>query len=384
LALLAAREYREGRTQEESFKLAQQVLLSRLPSWRTTSRAAAVEVRRLAELENGKYGGFVTDQALSERLAEEFGPSRVWSATQLNDYGICPFRFFARHVLDIEAAPEPIEGLLAREVGSAYHRTLERIHSRFRAEGLEMSLDAGGALDRYADVLRIVEEACSAVLDEMAAKGEIRADALLEFEKAEFKRRIMRLLRTEAEWNATEKARPAAFEQRFGVGTAPPVVIDGEDGGISVRGVIDRIDESDKGLVVIDYKTGAAAISHREALEGRNLQLPIYLIAAREVVKQGSNVAGGYYLHINSCKKGSEFGRAPDPNLSVASITSRAKRFVRDYVRRVKSGEFPIRPNGPCPSYCEYDLMCRIQSLRASRTAQSPGPDGTVAFREGK
>jgi hypothetical protein len=128
--------------------------------------------------------------------------------------------------------------------------------------------------------------------------------------------------------------------------------------------VIDRIDERDDGLVVIDYKTRAAPIPYRDAVSGRNIQLPLYMMAARDVVRGGERVAGGYYLHIHSRRRGSEFPSANHPELSVDAIAWSAANFVKQYAARVGGGDFPVRPNGPCPPYCEYNPMCRIQSLK--------------------
>jgi RecB family exonuclease len=208
----------------------------------------------------------------------------------------------------------------------------------------------------------VVDSACNSVLDEMAAAGEIIKDALWDFEKTEIRRRVMRLLRTEAAWNSRRPAQPVMFERRFGI-HGPPLVV----GDVQIKGVIDRIDSRDDGLIVIDYKTGATPIAHREALTGRNLQLPIYLMAVRDVVWKGQRVAGGYYLHINSCRKGSEFPGGDPATASVDSVIARTASYVREYAGRARRGDFPVIPNGPCPPYCEYNVMCRIQSLRSTR-----------------
>ncbi|HEU4388215.1 MAG TPA: PD-(D/E)XK nuclease family protein, partial [Blastocatellia bacterium] len=283
------------------------------------------------------------------------------------DYGTCPFRFFARHVLRLEDMSEPVEGLLARQLGRAYHRVLERVHRELKSREAAAELGQSGETDLQPagavsgeELPDLVDAVCNTVLDEMAVAGEIPKDVLWEFEKTEIRRRVMRLLRTEAVWNGKHPAQPVMFERKFGIHGSPLVV-----GDVQLKGVIDRIDLRDDGLVVIDYKTGATPISHREAITGRNLQLPIYLMAVRDVVWRGKRVAGGYYLHIYSCRKGSEFPGG-DAEASVDAVIVRAASYVREYAGRARRGEFPVRPNGPCPPYCEFNAMCRIQSLKAA------------------
>ncbi|MCK4275070.1 MAG: hypothetical protein KAX78_01045, partial [Phycisphaerae bacterium] len=45
------------------------------------------------------FDGLITHPALLEQLAAKFGPSAVFTPTELNSYGQCPWWFFARYVL---------------------------------------------------------------------------------------------------------------------------------------------------------------------------------------------------------------------------------------------------------------------------------------------
>src|SRR5262249_49670874 len=130
--------------------------------------------------------------------------------------------------------------------------------------------------------------------------------------------------------------------------------------------IIDRIDETDSGLVVIDYKTSRTVISAREATEGRNLQLPIYLMAANRFLKTEKPVESGYYLHVRSYKKGSEF---PNKKLSLEDVTGQALGYINQYIGKVRQVEFPMAPQQPnCHQRCQYSGLCRIQSLKTSET----------------
>ncbi|HEX8091482.1 MAG TPA: PD-(D/E)XK nuclease family protein, partial [Blastocatellia bacterium] len=210
----------------------------------------------------------------------------------------------------------------------------------------------------------LAEQVSEEVLERMVSKGSIREGPMWEFDKSEIKKRVVMLLQAEAEWNGERPARPIHFETKFGEGNEPPLVIECDGGPVKLCGVIDRIDERDDGWVVIDYKTGRTPIRHAEALDGRNLQLPIYAMAASRAIGNGAKIASAYYLHVHSRKKGSELPHKDDERLSLEAIIALTEERIRDYVHRARSGAFPVSPNDDrCHPYCEFDVMCRIQSL---------------------
>jgi ATP-dependent helicase/nuclease subunit B len=358
------------RSEDEIFvdpqiKAAQQFLSSNLKSWPNTMRAARVELGRLKGHAD-RFGGIIENNLLINRLNEMFGPDHMWNAGQINDYGICPFRFFAKHVLGLGHMDQPAEGLLAHQLGTAYHRILENVYLRLSEKGIQITPDV------ISTVREVAEQAGEAALEAMVNKRELRKNALWEFEKNEIKKRIGRLLEKESNWNAETPAKPKHFERAFGKSGQPPLLVEDEAGQIKICGVIDRIDEREDGYVVIDYKTGRTPINYNEALDGRNLQLPIYMMAAIRVVSPGARVAAGYYLHINSRKRGSELPHKDDPGLSVDALIEHAEKRIRDYAQKARRGRFPVSPNkGRCPNYCEFDVMCRIHSISGVSTEES-------------
>jgi ATP-dependent helicase/DNAse subunit B len=261
-------------------------------------------------------------------------------------------------VLKLAPAGEPFEGLGANHLGNAYHQILESLHTRLLAN--EIQITEGTTREATALAEQVSEE----VLERMVSKGSIREGPMWEFDKSEIKKRVVMLLQAEAEWNGERPARPIHFETKFGEGNEPPLVIECDGGPVKLCGVIDRIDERDDGWVVIDYKTGRTPIRHAEALDGRNLQLPIYAMAASRAIGNGAKIASAYYLHVHSRKKGSELPHKDDERLSLEAIIALTEERIRDYVHRARSGAFPVSPNDDrCHPYCEFDVMCRIQSL---------------------
>jgi ATP-dependent helicase/nuclease subunit B len=367
LALLTARAISDSASEGRLFVnalggdalAASRLLDSQLPSWKATMRGAAVEHRRLGGRD--VYDGVIRERGLINRLKKKFGPEHLWSAKQINDYGSCPFRFFAKHALKLDSANEPNEGFAPHRLGIAYHEILERLYTRLASNKILISADTPDAAAPLAD--EVTEEVLQKLLDD----GSIRKSALWDFEKGEIKRRVVRLLRKESEWNDETPATPIHFERKFGIAGEEPLVIKSEGGEVRLCGQVDRIDKREDGWVVIDYKTGRTPIRHNDALDGRNLQLPIYAMAASRVIEKGATVAAAYYLHIHSRKKGSELPRKDDARLSVEGLIRHAEDRIRDYVARARDGQFPIKPNdGRCYTGCEFDVMCRIQSVGSS------------------
>jgi ATP-dependent helicase/DNAse subunit B len=287
-----------------------------------------------------------------------FGPDHLWSASQINDYGTCPFRFYAKHAQRLSPSVEPIDGFGPNHLGNAYHQILESLHKRLLARQIQITAVTAQ------EAATIAEQVTEEELEKMLDDGSIRKGPLWEFDKGEMKKQLVRLLHAEAEWNAEQAAKPIHFERRFGDRGEPPLVIECEDGEVKLRGVIDRIDEREDGWVVIDYKTGRTPIRHADAIEGRNLQLPIYAMAASRAMGTQAKVASAYYLHIHSRKKGSELPHRDDERLSLEAVIAHAEERILDYVRRARAGAFPVKPNNDrCHPYCEFDVMCRIQSL---------------------
>lgn len=365
LAMWTARAQRQNESEshaaeQSAMRAANRLLDARLPSWQMTERGARVELQRINAAAVAANSGWINHPALAAKLKESYGPAYLWSATQINDYGRCPFRFFARHVLKLEAGKEPGEGFAAHHIGHAYHRILERLYTQLHQRDMMIQSDnAEQAIDEAAEI-------AENVLQRMLDTGEVRRDALWEFNKAEIKRRVGRLLRTEAAWNDEQPARPVDCECKFGYDDAEALVIECPGGDAKFRGVVDRLDYCDGDWIVVDYKTPRTPIHVREALEGRNLQLPLYAMAARRVIKKDEPVTSAYYLHIRSRKRGSELSDKPGAKDSLEQLIAHAEQRIRQYVEQVRGGRFPVQPNGDtvCQT-CEYGVMCRIQSLRA-------------------
>jgi DNA helicase II / ATP-dependent DNA helicase PcrA len=122
--------------------------------------------------------------------------------------------------------------------------------------------------------------------------------------------------------------------------------------GLRVGGKIDRIDVDRKGIHIIDYKTGAKALTQKEA--DSDLQLSIYAMAATLIPEY-------------------PFDRKPeDVKLSLfyfdtpqivttkrtAAQIDKAREEILSYKKQIEESDFKCSGNMLCQT-CEYRLFCR-------------------------
>ncbi len=202
------------------------------------------------------------------------GTVGVTSATRLETWAACPYRYFAEVLLGV-AVPEDPERSLAMtplDRGSMVHEILERFVA---------GVIAGGPAD---------EARLDAIASEVFADYEARGSTGRGLFWRRDQGKIRRDLRTFLARDRERGTAPLRTEFRFGVGPGepPPVELPVGDGRVvRFRGAADRIDERPDGsLVVIDYKTGrrdsyAGLDEHDPTLGGHRFQLPVYALAAR-------------------------------------------------------------------------------------------------------
>lgn len=334
------------------------------------------------------YEGMLSaDETIAAALAERFSPEGVYSATSLETYAQCPFRFFIGNVLRLEDLPDGEQNLSPADRGSAVHDILSTFYRRWLAAGqghitpasIETATSlmqeiAREELDRHHFESPLWEATC------LQMKGSPHAGPGY----------LEKFLAKEAE-AADSPLAPCHFEFSFGMnpsGTDDPasveeaVALTSSDGGeqLRIRGRIDRIDISPEGFFLIyDYKTGRGHPKIKDIEEGKALQLPLYLLAF-EALSEQRGVAAGYY-HIRKdvrrdlllcdeqarCLITSRTKMTPD----VAALITRSCDFAIGYIRRIREGAFPLPAEEHCPnSYCEFRRICRFDPYRVSDSGE--------------
>ncbi len=335
------------------------------------SAARRMELRRFSRWQrHDRYAGRLSQPELIAYAAAELGPQRVWSASQLNDYGICGFRFFAKRLLKLDALEEPEEGLDARKLGTVNHEILEHVYREVARRGLAITTE------NQDEALAILNSQAQSVLEQAPRKLGFRDNVLWRQERESLLRRLQTLIKLDfsplspvAKLSSAPR-RPYLLEAGFGgddAAVAIPIEVDGKTESLHVRGFIDRMDVTPEGVIVIDYKTGSTKIPVEDMTAGRNFQMMVYLraaeyvLAARAAPDAPPPVAGGFFWHIRNQKASGEV--RVDDEEGKAKL-EQAEVHIGRYIAAGRRGDFTVHPakldKGLCTHYCEYAQLCRV------------------------
>jgi ATP-dependent helicase/DNAse subunit B len=341
--------------------------------WTRIADGRWIEANRLSRFSPyDAYAGRLQNDISLARVKMLLGEDRVWSATQLNEYGICPFRFYARRMLHLEKLEEPEEGLNPRHLGTLYHEVLEATYKRIAEQGGKISADN---LD---GALAVLHEEADRLLPNAPRRIGFRRSALWTQEQNVILRRLENFVRADfGESNPVKKAfgdearTPYRLEAPFGGDFRLQL----GDNSIRVRGKIDRIDRQGDRLIVMDYKTGSTPIQSQEISDGRNFQMMLYLRAAEAMIMVAhetgelpSQVAGGIFIHLSSIT-GSGDLRFDADGLEVIKA---GEAHLARYIERGRTGDFAVHSNkvenGRCAHYCDYHQFCRTAIINRRKS----------------
>jgi ATP-dependent helicase/DNAse subunit B len=196
---------------------------------------------------------------------------------------------------------------------------------------------------------------------------------------------VERFLAEEAERETDMRPRPDLLERSFGFPDA-----EGDPGALpmgdyTLRGFVDRIDVAPDGkrAVVRDYKTSKKVSGRAKIAAEGKLQLPLYMLVARELLKLDP-IAGLYHplaaynerrprgiADLDEVKDGLlagegivKGGKTPDavPVEELRATMSEALAVATDYGSRMRAGAIARNPLGDsCPKWCEYQPICRLE-----------------------
>ncbi len=232
------------------------------------------------------YKRYLDNPLAGEVVSKLYPDVLEGSVSSFETYAGCPYRYFLNFTLQIK--PTESFEIESSDTGSLAHDILKSFSDRLTAEGLSW--------------MTFSDEYAQKVIPEIAYGRSASFGSSLYYASKRNEYNISRLsrlaLRSALFIREQLKAGsfvPASFEKPFNMDLEL-------DGGrkIRIRGIIDRVDiaaEGDKKYVqVVDYKSGDKDIDLSMLMDGRQIQIPLYMY--REKEDAGAEPASMFYFHI--------------------------------------------------------------------------------------
>jgi hypothetical protein len=311
-----------------------------------------------------------------------FGLERIWSPTQLETYAHCPFRFYLERVVRVDPLPDAEPALSPSLRGSLIHETLYEFYSRWCAESPRRVNSRD--LPEATVLLATIGREMSGRYRYQSPVWHATMASLLGFDGIPgiYERYLLFESRKETTLRPELFEVPIGTDRRIPGGTIEYVLLESDEGDpVRIQGRIDRVDTTPDGqFTIIDYKTGSNYPNGQRIVEGKALQLPLYLLALEKMYEnddQPKTGIGGSYIEINIKIRQSWPLLDPEKKpvagaLSPTKGTPGFREVIRgslaaaqQYITDIRSGKFPVtRDTCMISSYCPYSGICRINRFR--------------------
>lgn len=328
----------------------------------------------------GPYDGQIRDQ-----IAVQTHPLDA-SASSLQNYAECPYRYFLGNRLNVDERidPEDSLSLSAQDKGILVHSILERFFGQPRIDKSAMGLET---------LIEISQKVC----DAFQRNEYVGYNAIFELEKT---RLIQRLVNWHAENLDVLDGHFGEFRPEYQFGSD-----NDEYGGlrlgdgttVKLRGKIDliAISESRDRAMVIDFKSGNSSrysdIEKDVTASGTKLQLPIYAIAAAEILGGDVDISAAYWFIFHD----TGIRLRPRRPVPLEQARGEFEPVLETIVNGIRNGNFPARPgdrvtHGEGPpwkncQYCAFSDACTSDRLVAwNRKKIAPELADYVALVEGE
>ena len=311
-------------------------------AWPIVRLAAAVEQRRRSFAGAGEYEG-----SLAEGLVPWLtNADATWSASRIESYQTCAFQFFGQYALRLREIEQEMEGGDAAIRGSVVHEILQDVVAPLIEEGLPLIPKT------LPDVLARLRANGPGIWNSAPARMGFGRAALWRLDADETLQKIELLLKREADWSVRSGVtRIIGAEKQIGVSL--PL-----DPLLRVTATIDRLDEGEDSVFIVDYKSGRG-ISRSDVDAGRRVQLQLYGYAGRDETQAERIIARYAWLDPSIPEWDIDSSRAEDAELLDKVVA--VAQGVRD---AVESGDFRVNPQvKPCPSYCSFRHICRVNGF---------------------
>ena len=213
------------------------------------------------------------------------------SYSSLNNYYLCPFKYYLTNVLKLEK----VDDTFKIDLGNLFHKVLSHYE--------ELNFD----IDKYYDI--------SNITDKREKFFYLKLKKELDF--------IIKFLKEQREYFKYDKA---LYEEEIKVNLKDNITFK----GYIDKMLIKKIDE-DNYASIIDYKTGNIDIDLRLLDSGLNMQLPIYIYLLKHSKYKDYKLFGIYLEHLlNYDKKAIDITREKKDKLKLTGYTINNKEVLEN------------------------------------------------------
>ena len=341
----------------------------------------ALQQQESMETRLGLYDGITGPL---ERFWERI-KTRGISASALQHYAACPFRYYAEHVLRLDPLrlPETIDQINALELGTLAHGILRRCFQSLYAQGYFTR-----SAQRSVDPRAVLEDAARFEYEQFARTHPVGYPLVWKRHQENLLDFLKEVLREDLAEVSAHGWQPILFEEKVN-GTLTLCSPEATD-ECPISGRLDRVDWSPNrnAYRIIDYKFKGSAASHTfdrnlplGAVRGRRLQPPLYLMMGQSSLS--TRMPGGpapptcegvwfYYLAQHWEEP---FMRVLFPGDAWTSdLRQSLTHTIRHLLTGIQSGHFFLFEDKQECERCEYRLLCRRThqaTIWRARTNQS-------------
>lgn len=290
----------------------------------------------------GLYDGLIGDMD----KAAVFRMGKI-SATALETYGQCGFKYFASRLLGLHPVEvEEREEKLGADIrGQLVHKFVEVFFRRITKEGSSLP------------PTQMSKEEFQAIFDEIIAvtppEGANIPPVLWHATREGLQAILFSFLKNELSLLSSTGAVPAYFEVAVEGKLPPPL------DGFVWTGKMDRIDLKGEGAEILDYKSGRPFVLKtvsKLALKGEKLQAPLYILLAEQFLEKMGRKAKDLSFRYEFVDHRGE-ARVMDSE----EWTDAAKAIqstIRSLVDAALQGNFVMKPGWYC-DHCDVVRVCR-------------------------
>lgn len=356
--------------EEEQTKLKASLLeaLAQAPSceehWLEETLGEASLAAAKIDLENRPlHQGLLLNEELIARLQVKTGYS--FSASTLENYASCPFKYLGLRLWGQEAFQEQGELPDAGVKGSLIHDTLAKFVHRYLGNKPQTF--------EYQTLKEFLWTDFEAVVQEYIERGKLLDNEFWPSEAMQIKRKLGWWLEHEIyEQQHWGLFKPTDLERSFGYTHNPIELQTSSELPVFLTGRIDRIDASDNNIFITDYKSGDGPVNGSFAAND-DLQMAFYMLAAEKLYSKKTVLGGGYLsLKTRSRKGGIAWSATGNSEIPVPKdnpfeswdeVRAAAENMILQQVEPLYAGNFTLAPKKGACDYCELRDICRQRVL---------------------